>query len=70
MNTAVGRVADEINERVVAQFGLQETTRVIADLKHLIKVLAVLAPVAETDTEPRKVTNAAKHTRKHPRLSH
>jgi len=68
-NTAVGRVADEMNERVVAQFGMQETTRVIADLKHLVKVLAVIAPLAKTDTEPRKVTNSAKHTRKRPRLS-
>jgi len=62
------RVADEINEQVVTQLGLEESTHVIAGLRHLIEILEVFTPPARANTKSRRANNAAKQPHKRPRL--
>ena len=64
-----GRLADEMNERVVAQLGLQETARIIDDLGHLVEVLSTFTPSTKAHAESPEVAVTGNPRRKRPRLS-
>jgi hypothetical protein len=61
-------LADEINERVVAQLGWQETARIIDDLGHLVETLATIAASTKAHAESPEVAVTVNPRRKRPRL--
>jgi DNA-binding MarR family transcriptional regulator len=63
-----GQLADEINHRVVTQFGVERSARVIADLKQLVEVLSGFPLLAKVNPESHQAAGAAKHPRKRSRL--
>jgi DNA-binding MarR family transcriptional regulator len=63
MVSRFGQLADEINRRVLAQFGADRSTRVIADLQSLIEILSTFPFSAKVNVESHKTTGAVKPSR-------
>jgi DNA-binding MarR family transcriptional regulator len=62
------QLVNQVNERVVAQLGLREATRIANDLEHLVKVLSTLTPAIKIHVSDSKTNGPAKPPHKRTRL--